>query len=148
MGRSRFPPREFFRHVESLFLQVGERGFHIFGLAVIPQVFQVGQDSVGTFRVNVIHDPFFVIGFGFPFRHGYGASWAIADAGSEAVAKEFAHEACLAVDQLEGAFGAIRHAEPAPVAFFLVDLDYFPPDHVLSPFFVIVNWIIPPGSGE
>jgi hypothetical protein len=47
----------------------------------------------------------------------------MADARAEPVAEQIADESRLAVNDLHGAFGAVRNACPAAVAFFFVNMN-------------------------
>jgi hypothetical protein len=79
--------------------------------------------------------------------------WAMAEAGAESVAQVVRHQACLAVNDLNRAFGAGRYAETASVAFFFIDMNDVS-FHALSPFaqawqccLLIVDRILPQTAG-
>jgi hypothetical protein len=67
---------------------------------------------------DVGHDFALVVVFGFARYDGDGPFRAVAETRAEAVAHEVADEPGLAVDDLDGALGAVRDAERATGAFF------------------------------
>jgi hypothetical protein len=83
---------------------------------------------------------------------------AFSQARSQAVAVHLRHQSCLAVNNLKCSLGASRHAQSAPVALLLVDLDDLPHHHDLLLPGSLGNWIAirqrttsrrpPPLSGE
>jgi hypothetical protein len=86
---------------------------------------EVGADDVCALSDDIGHDLFFIIGCGFPFLDVDGPQRAGADTGAQAVAKKIGYQPGLAVDKLQGSFGAIGQTLSATVADILVDADYF-----------------------
>ena len=99
---------------------------------------EVGADDVCALGHDVGHDLFFVIGLGFALLDMDGAQRAGADAGAQAVAEEVGDQAGLAVDELQGAFGAIGQALAAAVADLVVNADDLS-FHVNSPFGFVMS---------
>jgi hypothetical protein len=86
-------------------------------------VFEVGTDGVRAQGYDVRHHAALVVRFGFPLGERDRALGAVAHAGAKAIAEQVAHQARLAVDDLQRALGAVRDAEPAAVALLFVDGD-------------------------
>jgi hypothetical protein len=67
----------------------------------------------------------FVVRVGFPLNNGDGAQGAVPQAIAQAVAELIFHQASNAIDDLDGALMTGGDAEPAAIAFFFIDHDYF-----------------------
>src|SRR3989339_980150 len=78
-------------------------------------------DSLGACLNNIFHHFLFIVGFRFSFFNRYGALRTMAYAGAQPVAKKIAYKPCFPVRHLQSAFGAIRYAQPAAIAFAFVN---------------------------
>jgi hypothetical protein len=67
---------------------------------------------------------------------------AVAEAGPEAVAVDIAHQLRLAIDDLDRALGAGRHAVSAARAFLFVDPDQLSDGHLID-----LPWSAPGAGG-
>ena len=90
---------------------------------MVMQMAQVRLDDLGALRHQTFHGGHLVVGFSLALFDADGTGRAVADAGTQPVAIQFAYQTGLAVDQLQGTFVATLGALAAAVAQFLVDGD-------------------------
>jgi hypothetical protein len=60
---------------------------------------------------------------GLSILQGQCALWASSEAGSKPIAVDLLHKTGLAIDDLQGTFGAVRDTESAPCALLSIDSD-------------------------
>ena len=88
---------------------------------MVVQMAEVRLDDLGALRHKSLHGGHLVVVFRLALFDADGTRWAVADAGTQSVAIQFADQMSLAVDQLQGTFVAALGALAAAVAQFLVD---------------------------
>jgi hypothetical protein len=93
------------------------------GLVVLSQMLEVSIDYRFPLLGNDGNYLAFVVGNGLAFLNGNGPLGAMAQAGAQPIAKEVTDQPCLAFYHLQGPFRTPRHAKPASVALFFINLD-------------------------
>jgi hypothetical protein len=108
------------RNRDILLLQIFDRFPEIFHFSMGFQMVQVCLNNIGAVLHHVLHDLPFTVGPGFPLLHGKGPFRTGLKAGAQTVAKEITDQTHFTVNDLKRPLGAIRHTEPAAVAFVFI----------------------------
>ena len=106
-------------------------------LAVTREMLEMGFDDGNSLFYDHCHHRLLVIWHGFALDDADRTLRAGADAGTEAVAEEVAHEPCLPVKDLECPFRAVRDALAASRALLFIDADDLTLHVLLPPYLIL-----------
>ena len=99
---------------------------------MIDQVFKMSFDYRHSLRTIFSITRFSLYGSASRSSYGNGTTRAAAYAGAKAVAEQIAYQSSLAFNEAKSAFGAVRYAKTAAVAFRIVYIYNFS-FHIIAP---------------
>jgi hypothetical protein len=93
----------------------------IVGKGILTQILKTLVDGVMVVFVRI------------SFHHGDRVQGTGAKTGAQSVTVDVAYQLCLAVDDLQSAFGTIRHTQSAPITLVFIDMNHSSDCHFNPP---------------
>ena len=93
-------------------------------------VMAVGEGIPAQLLETLVHRGLIEI-LGLPIHHCYSVLGTGTQARAQTITIDVAYELCLPIHDLKGALSAIGHAQPASIAFILIDVYHCPYSHFI-----------------